>query len=89
MIKGEKYVSLYKNPEYFYSTTFTKEDVSRYKELGECYYQNKEYAGVIKNEELRFASADTDIKFDGIVQAQTMLAIQKKKEEFFQKCRME
>ena len=45
-------------------------------------YQNKEYAGVINNEELRFASADTDIKFDGIVQAQTMLAIQKKTEEF-------
>ena len=45
-------------------------------------YQNKEYAGVIKNEELRFASAETDIKFDGIVQAQTMLAIQKKTEEF-------
>ena len=45
-------------------------------------YQNKEYAGVIENTELRFASAETDIKFDGIVQAQTMLAIQKKTEEF-------
>lgn len=38
-----KYVSLYKNPEYFYTSTFTKEDVTRYKELGECYYQSKEY----------------------------------------------
>ena len=45
-------------------------------------YQKKEYAGVIQNSELRFVSADTDIKFDGIVQAQTMLAIQKKNEEF-------
>ena len=45
-------------------------------------YQNKEYAAAIKNEELRFASAETDIKFDGIVQAQTMLAIQKKTQEF-------
>lgn len=45
-------------------------------------YQKKEYAAVIQNEELRFASAETDIKFDGIVQAQTMLAIQKKNEEF-------
>ncbi len=45
-------------------------------------YQNKEYAGVIQNTELRFASAETDIKFDGIVQAQTMLAIQKKTEDF-------
>lgn len=45
-------------------------------------YQNKEYAGVIENTELRFASAETDIKFDGIVQAQTMLAIQKKNEDF-------
>ena len=45
-------------------------------------YQKKEYAAVIQNEELRFASAETDIKFDGIVQAQTMLAIQKKTQEF-------
>ena len=45
-------------------------------------YQKKEYAGVIKNEELRFASAETDIKFDGIIQAQTMLAIQKKEQGF-------
>ena len=27
-------------------------------------YQKKEYAAVVKNEELRFASAETDIKFD-------------------------
>lgn len=45
-------------------------------------YQKKEYAGVIKNEELRFASAEADIKFDGIIQAQTMLAIQKKEQGF-------
>ena len=45
-------------------------------------YQKKEYAGVIKNEELRFASAETDVKFDGIIQAQTMLAIQKKEQGF-------
>ena len=45
-------------------------------------YQNKEYAGVIENTELRFASAEADIEFDGIVQAQTMLAIQKKTQDF-------
>ena len=45
-------------------------------------YQKKEYAGVIKNTELRFASAEAEIKFDGIIQAQTMLAIQKKEQEF-------
>lgn len=45
-------------------------------------YQKKEYAGVIENEELRFASAETDIEFNGIVQAQTMLAIQKNTEDF-------
>ncbi len=45
-------------------------------------YQKKEYAGVIENDELRFASAEAEVEFNGIVQAQTMLAIQKKTEEF-------
>ncbi len=44
--------------------------------------QKKEYAGVIENKEMRFASAEAEIPFDGVVQAQTMLAIQKKNETF-------
>ena len=44
--------------------------------------QKKEYAGVIENNELRFVSAGKDIAFGGVVQAQTILAIQKNLEEF-------
>ncbi len=44
-------------------------------------YQNKEYAGVVKNEELRFLSADGQ-KFDSVLQAQTVLAIQKNANKF-------
>lgn len=45
-------------------------------------YQNKEYAGVTINEEMRFASANTEVAFDSIVQAQTVLALQKNAESF-------
>lgn len=45
-------------------------------------YQKKEYAGVIESQELRFASAEAEIPFDGVIQAQTMLAIQRKNETF-------
>ncbi len=45
-------------------------------------YQKKEYAGVIESQEVRFASAGAEIPFDGLVQAQTVLAIQKKQDSF-------
>lgn len=45
-------------------------------------YQKKDYAGVIESKDFRFASAESDVSFDGVVQAQTMLAIQKKSETF-------
>ena len=44
-------------------------------------YQNKEYAGVVKNEDFRFAAADGQ-KFDSVLQAQTLLAIQKNTPKF-------
>ncbi len=44
-------------------------------------YQNKEYAGVVRNEEFRFAAADGQ-KFDSVLQAQTLLAIQKNTPKF-------
>lgn len=44
--------------------------------------QYKEYAAVIQNKELRFASASADSGFDSIIQAQTVLAIQKKSDSF-------
>ena len=44
-------------------------------------YMNKEYAGVIENDEFRFAAADGQ-KFDTPVQAQLVLALQKGKESF-------
>lgn len=45
-------------------------------------YQNKDYAGVMINEETRFASANTEVAFDSIVQAQTILALTQKAESF-------
>lgn len=45
-------------------------------------YQNKEFAAVIENTEYRFTSAGTDVAFDSIIQAQTLLAIQTKAETF-------
>ena len=39
-------------------------------------YQNKEYAGAVRNEDFRFTAADGQ-KFDAVLQAQTLLAIQK------------
>lgn len=45
-------------------------------------YQNKEYAGVMINEETRFASANAEVAFDSIVQAQTILALTQKAESF-------
>ena len=45
-------------------------------------YQKKEFAGVVQSTELRFASAGAEIPFDGIAQAQSMLAIQKKEATF-------
>ena len=44
-------------------------------------YMNKEYAGVIENEEFRYASADGQ-DFSGVLQAQLILAIQKNKDQF-------
>ena len=44
-------------------------------------YQNKEYAGVVKNEDFRFAAAAGQ-KFDSVLQAQTLLAIQKNTPKF-------
>ncbi len=43
--------------------------------------QNKEYAGVTENTELRYASADGQ-NYSSILQAQTVLALQKNKETF-------
>lgn len=43
--------------------------------------QNKEFAGVTKNSEFRYASADGQ-DYSSILQAQTVLAIQKKKDNF-------
>ncbi len=43
--------------------------------------QNKEYCGVVKNEEYRFQGAP-DAGFDSVIQAQTVLAMQKKTETF-------
>jgi len=45
-------------------------------------YQKKEFAGAIENNEYRYASAGAEIEFGGVVQAQTLLAIQKNKENF-------
>ncbi len=44
--------------------------------------QFKEYAAVTANTEFRFASANTDVAFDSVVQAQTVLALTQKKAEF-------
>ena len=43
--------------------------------------QNKDYAGVVKNDKLRYAAAP-DQKFESIVQAQLVLALQQNKTEF-------
>ncbi len=43
--------------------------------------QNKDYAGVVENDKLRYAVAP-DQKFDSIVQAQLVLALQQNKTEF-------
>lgn len=43
--------------------------------------QNKEYAGVSENKEFRFAAAD-DQDFNSVIQAQMVLAMQKKETEF-------
>lgn len=44
--------------------------------------QFKEYAAVTKNEELRFASANTDIAFDSIIQAKVVMALQQNAASF-------
>ena len=44
-------------------------------------YQNKEYAGAVRNEDFRFSAADGQ-KFDAVLQAQTLLAIQKNTPKF-------
>ena len=44
-------------------------------------YMNKEFAGVIENEEFRYVAADGQ-KFDAPIQAQLILAIQKGKDSF-------
>lgn len=44
-------------------------------------YMNKEYAGVIENEEYRYAAADGQ-DFSGVIQAQLVLAMQKGKDSF-------
>ena len=44
--------------------------------------QFKEYAAVTENAEYRFTSANTDVAFDSVVQAQTVLALTQKKSEF-------
>ncbi|MBR7082304.1 MAG: ABC transporter permease [Oscillospiraceae bacterium] len=44
-------------------------------------YQNKEYAGVVKNDELRFETADGQ-SFDSAAQAYTVLALQQNKDSF-------
>ena len=43
--------------------------------------QNKDYAGVVENKEYRYVAAP-DQKFESIVQAQLVLALQQKKSEF-------
>jgi len=43
--------------------------------------QNKDYAGVVKNDKLRYAAAPEQ-KFESIVQAQLVLALQQQKSEF-------
>lgn len=58
-------ISPYEQDEKFYTTE----------------YQLKEYAGVTKNEELRFATAP-DQEFGGAVQAKTVLAIKQNAPEF-------
>ena len=58
-------ISPYEEDEKFYTTE----------------YQLKEYAGVTKNEELRFATAP-DQEFGGAVQAKTVLAIKQNASEF-------
>ena len=58
-------ISPYEEDEKFYTTE----------------YQLKEYAGVTKNEELRFATAP-DQEFGGAVQAKTVLAIKQNAAEF-------
>ena len=58
-------ISPYEQDEKFYTTE----------------YQLKEYAGVTKNEELRFATAP-DQEFGGAVQAKTVLAIKQNASEF-------
>ena len=53
--------------------------ITPYKEDQQFYrleYQNKEYAGVVKNNDLRFAAADGQT-FPSVLQAQVVLAIQK------------
>ncbi len=44
-------------------------------------YQSKDYAGVVHNTEFRYTVKDEE-RFSGVVQAQSLLAIQKKSEEF-------
>ena len=44
-------------------------------------YQNKDYAGVVQNEEFRYAQADGQ-KFDSVLQAQFVLAYQKGNDTF-------
>ncbi len=58
--------------------------ISPYKENQLFYryeYLNKEYAGVVKNEELRYAVADGQ-SFDTVIQAQLVMALQKGKDTF-------
>ncbi len=44
--------------------------------------QYKDYAAVVQNKEYRFTSANTDIAFDSIIQAQMLLAMQKGNDKF-------
>jgi peptide/nickel transport system permease protein len=58
--------------------------ITPYKEDQQFYrleYQNKEYAGVVKNNDLRFAAADGQ-NFPSALQAQVVLAIQKGNAKF-------
>ena len=58
--------------------------ISPYKENQLFYrydYMNKEYAGVKENDEFRYVAADGQ-KFDTVIQAQLVLAIQKGKDSF-------
>jgi peptide/nickel transport system permease protein len=69
---------------FMFAFSFIGGIISPYEEDEKFYtteYQLKEYAGVTKNEELRFAVADGQ-EFGGAVQAKTVLAIKQNAAEF-------